>query len=226
MATCNFKEELNNIDISYYKFRYRDLTIKRACHHCKARMDYEHCMLLQIYRHRKMELQRGELLIETGKLKKQILHLRDHLDELIAQKEDRKKEIIKLEEKIKTLHYDAAKFRAIDFLRTTIGEENYFFYVEHGYFDVRGTNNAVYRITKQGKISKHKIKITNKVKHLISIIFRREIPCEINAKPVFKGQIKNGQYPLEDAIAIVYVHIMKDSKKFDIEKGCGDIHIY
>lgn len=44
--------------------------------------------------------------------------------------------------------------KADDFLQRTIGEENYLLFKEKGYLEVKGTNNGIYRITKNGKISK------------------------------------------------------------------------
>lgn len=39
------------------------------------------------------------------------------------------------------------------------------------------------------------------------------------------GQIKTTNYPLEDVIAIVYTNIMKDSDRFDEDKGYDSIFI-
>lgn len=39
------------------------------------------------------------------------------------------------------------------------------------------------------------------------------------------GEIESTNYPLEDAVAIVYMNIVKDSDGFDKDKACGRISI-
>lgn len=226
---CDLKKELDNIEKSYYKFHTRDFEIKRACYHCRANIDQNGCILLQIYRQRLPHIELNKLLDEINNRHDEIMYLQSSIDELKIKKENKEKEIINLDKEIDILNNKATKVRANDFLRTTIGEENYLSYINNGYLDVVGTNSAIYRITNKGIVSKIKIKkgLTNRIEDIkveLSKIFstnyhrKRKIETWI-------GEIIDTNYPLEDIIATIYVNIMKDSDRFDKDKGCGHIYV-
>ena len=231
ISECDFKNELHNIvGKSYYKFHERDSEIKSACYFCRANIDQDHCVLFQIYKQRLHNIELNKLLEEINNRKKEILHVQDRVNDLNIQRENKRKEIIDLDNEIEILNNKAVKIRANDFLRTTIGGENYLFYIDNGYFDVIGTNNSVYRITNRGKISKIKIKIkkeglVNRIKRIIAELLKM-LSTNYYQKgkiEMFEGQVNTVNYPLEDAIAIVYMNIMKDSDRFDKDKACGEI---
>lgn len=224
---CDLKKELNNIEKSYYKFHTRDLEIKRACYHCRENMDHNGCMLLQIYGQRLHHIELNKLLEEINNRKNEIMHLQDYVNELKIQEENKEKEIINLDKEIKILDNKATKIRANDFLRTTIGGENYLFYMNNGYFDFMGTNNSIYEITNKGIISKIKIKkgLINRIKGVMVALLTMFLTGHQKRNIETLGQIRAYNYPLEDVIATVYMNIMKDSDKFDNDKGCGYIFI-
>lgn len=230
LSECNLKDELGNIEKSCYKFSTRDMEIKKACYYCRVNMDQEKCTLFQIYEQifPNIELNKNKLLEETNNRKEEIILLQDHINELNIQKEHKEKEIINLDKEIELYNNKTVKIRANDFLRTTIGGENYLFYMDNGYLDITGTNNSIYRITNKGIISKITIKkgFVTRIKDFIALL-KISLTDYYQKKEIetLEGQIKATHYPLEDAIAIVYVNIMRDSDRFDRNKGCGQIYI-
>lgn len=227
LSECDFKNELDNIKNSYYKFHTRDLEIKRACYHCRANIDQSNCILFQIYGQRLHHIELNKLLEEINNRKKEIVHIQDYTNELKIQEENKEKEIINLDKEIEILDNKATKIRANDFLRTTIGGENYLFYMNNGYFDFMGTNNSIYSITNKGIISKIKIKkgLVNRIKGAMVALLTMFLTGHQKRNIETLGQIRAYNYPLEDVIATVYMNIMKDSDKFDKDKGCGYIFI-
>jgi len=231
LSECDFKNELHNvIERSYYKFHERDSEIKSACYFCRANMDQDHCVLFKIYRQRLQHIELNKLLDEINNRKKEATHLQDCINELDIQRENKEKEIINLKEEIEVLNDKAVKIRANDFLRTTIGGENYLFYMENGYLDITGTNDSIYRITNRGKISKIKIKIkkeglVDRIKRVTTELLKVLSTDYYQKEKIetLEGQIRTQNYPLEDEIAIVYMNIMKDSDRFDEDKACGQI---
>ncbi len=226
ISECNFKKELSNIGKSYYKFRERDSEIRRSCYHCRLNIDHDNCILSQVYEQTLSNIELNKLLEEINNKKKEIVLLQEHLDKLDIQKGKKEKEIIDLNKEIEILNNKVVKIRANDFLRTTIGEENYFFYINNGYFDIVGTNNSIYRIMNSGKISKMRIEIKKdllgRIKYsIIEYMTGRSQKRDIM---IYEGRIRIADYPLEDSIAIVYANIMKDSDRFDKDKCCGMIY--
>jgi hypothetical protein len=227
LSECDFKKELINIENSYYKFRKRDLEITRSCYHCRCNIDQNNCVLFQIYGQRLPNIELNKLLEEINNRKNEIIHIQDYINELKIQKENKEKEIINLDKDIEIYNNKVVKVRANDFLRTIIGGENYLFYKNNGYFDIIGTNNSIYRITNKGMISKIKIKkgLVDRIKGLMVALLTIFLTGHQKRNIETLGQIIANNYPLEDVIAVVYANIMKDSDKFDKDKGCGRIII-
>lgn len=98
----------------------------------------------------------------------------------------------------------------MDLLEETIGKVKMQQYLTKGYIDVLGTNKAIYRIYADGSLEKHVLR-----KKLL------RYTCEIE----WHGKIESPRIPFHDAVATVYTHIIRDSRKFDIAKGCGEIHV-
>ncbi len=222
---CSFKEQLCDIENSYYKFHERDLGIKRACHYCRHDIDKNKCLLYQIYEKTHIREELNILLDEINRRK-------EELNSIDAEKNSKVKEINDLSIEIDKLEKKAIKCRANDFLVATIGEKNYISYMKDGYFDVIGTNGAIYRITKDGAFSKRVVEkkkgILYKIKDYIYCILSPRYYIERYHKKsssTFQGKIRPAVYPLEDAIAIVYMNIMKDSDRFDRNKACGMINV-
>jgi hypothetical protein len=189
-------------------------------------MDYNDCVLSKIYIQRSHTIELNELLKEIDYRKREISLLQESVNELRVQKENGKKEVATLDKEIKILDGKATRIRARDFLITSIGRENYFSYKNNGYFDVKGTNNSIYRITNEGVISKIKVKedFVYRIKSsIVNVLLNSCCPKIKTATSV--GEIESTNYPLEDSIAIVYMNIVKDSDRFDIDKACGRISI-
>jgi len=230
LSECNFKNELSNISKSIRRFYERDLEIRRACHHCTTDMNQNDCILFQIYKQRVLDIElnklpdeiNNKLLDEINNKKREILNLQHEINEFENQRENKVKEIKILNKEIEIYNNKAIKIRANDFLRATIGEENYIFLKNNGYFDIKGTNNSTYRVTSDGKISKLKTEksLIDRIKDATTTNYHQNKRCD-----TWEGKIRVGDYPLEDAIAVVYMNIMKDSYRFDKDKGCGSIFI-
>ncbi len=231
---CSFKKQLYDIENSYYKFRERDLEIKRACHYCRHDIDKNKCLLNQIYEKTYVREELNKLLDEINNRKQELACIQeqknDIMNNLNAKKNSKLKEINDLSIEIDKLDKKATKYRAKDFLISTIGEKNYISYMNNGYFDVIGTNGAIYRIAKGGYFSKRIIETKKGILYKIKdYIYSEFLPgydskkYYIEYQGIYQGKIKPTVYPLEDAIAIIYMNIMKDSDRFDRDKACGTI---
>lgn len=97
--------------------------------------------------------------------------------------------------------------RSENFLKATIGELAHEYLQEHGYFDVCGTNGKTYRLSLNGDIYKKRRGIFGEKQKRI-------------------GELSvSGKKERNDAIAIIYAHIRRDSDRFERDKRCGSIHI-
>ena len=99
-----------------------------------------------------------------------------------------------------------------NFLIATMGQVNFDILEKNGHILVSGTNGGTYKITKDGHIYK-------------TIVQQRFLRSPVE-KQVGFARIQNaGGLPMKDAIATIYMHIVKDSDKFDRDKACGAISI-
>lgn len=146
----------------------------------------------------------NQVLEEVKMYNKDLLVMLENIKELGMERETLMRKIEEQEAKLSDV-----KSRC--FLRTTIGQVNYEFFEKKGFIQVTGTNGATYKIDNKGYIVKTVIK--NK-------LFGQE------RKQVGFARIQNTSgLPLNDAIATVYMHIVRDSDQFDKDKACGAITI-
>lgn len=146
----------------------------------------------------------NQVLEEIKMYNKDLLVMLENIKELGTERETLMREIEKQETKLSDV-----KSRC--FLLTTIGQVNYEALEKKGFIQVTGTNGAIYRIDNKGYIVKTVIKNT---------LFGQK------KEQVGFARIQNtGGLPLNDAIATVYMHIVRDSDQFDKDKACGAITI-
>ena len=109
LSECDFKNELTNIENSYYKFGKRNLEITRSCYHCRCNIDQNNCILFQIYRQRLPNIELNKLLDEINNRKNEIVHIQYYVNELEIQKKNKEEEIINLDKEIDIVNYPRLK---------------------------------------------------------------------------------------------------------------------
>ncbi len=117
-----------------------------------------------------------------------------------------------LEKSIDAQRHVLAEIKSRDFLVSTIGETNTNLLENTGFINLVGTNGAKYKLTKDGYIYK--------------TVIKKRFLWGSKEKQVGFGIIQNrGGLPMNDAIATIYMHISRDSDRFDRDKACGAITI-
>jgi len=123
------------------------------------------------------------------------------LGSLMQQKNELEKEIAENRDVLTQL-------RSKNFLKQTIGHVKYDEFMRTGCIQIKA-KNGVYHIYKDGTVQK----------------IKQDSFFSADGYQ-WSGRISNpGNLPINDAIAIVYTHIIADSDKFDRDKACGQITI-
>ncbi len=138
-----------------------------------------------------------EKLVEYNKINEKIVQLKTDIDKLdLLIRQDKYTRAMKQRDQ-----------KAYNFMVNAIGHEHIERFNTKGFLDILGTNRGIYRLERDGKITK----FVNK---------SGEWVAQWNGR--ISGQ---GDLPLDDCVATIYAHIMKDSDKFDEDKACGNIYI-
>jgi len=115
--------------------------------------------------------------------------------------------LAKLKAEYRKMQEEIAEYQASRLLKDTIGEDDLLFYKHKGYIYAEGKNESIYKITAKGEITKF-------------------IKTDQGYVPEWTGKVvKTGGLPMPDVVATIYMHIKRDSDKFDADKMCGEITI-
>lgn len=141
--------------------------------------------------------------------KEECLFLNKEVSEALQNLTATQQKIRETTEEIQKEKQVQTNLRSQNFLLSVIGSENLHELQTVGHIDVEGTNGSTYRIHDSGDID-----CFDQRKN-----WRRQETQNLRWHGKIKSPIIN------DGIATVYMHIRKNSKKFDIDKGCGSITI-
>lgn len=141
--------------------------------------------------------------------KKECLQVNQELTEVVEQLNVKYKELSNTDVEIEKAKKTKINLRSQNFLLSVIGSENVKSLNQNGFLDVKGTNEATYRIHQNGEIDSFKI----------TRDWRGNTKQELRWHGKIRTPIMN------DGIATVYMHIHQNSDKFDIDKKCGSITI-
>jgi hypothetical protein len=147
-----------------------------------------------------------QTFVEMAEGQKELLSIINDVRKNVKLLEQAKREYKNTKIEIKQMKISA---KAKNFLRFTIGDKNMNILSETGRLEVLGDNGHKYVIHKNGIIEK-------KSKGGLMGTFSDS----------WRGKISDTSgLPMEDAIAIVYSHILEGANLFDKKKKCGNISV-
>lgn len=113
--------------------------------------------------------------------------------------------VAEYETRIADLTQEVARLRSERLLWEELGEYDFKKLMEEGSIKVKGSNGAIYEVTKNCSIRKNPM---------------------LDGTEEWKGQISGaGGYNMGDVLVSVLKHIKNRADQFDNEKGCGEISI-